>query len=43
MNLQARYELAVAEREMGPRINAEVQQVCFDLTISRLPSFPFPQ
>jgi len=26
MNLQARYELAVAEREMGPRINAEVQQ-----------------
>jgi len=27
VNLQARYELAVAEREMGPRINAEVQQV----------------
>ena len=29
VNLQARYvyELAVAEREIGPRINAEVQQV----------------
>jgi len=26
MNLQARYELAVAEREMGPKINSEVQQ-----------------
>ena len=26
MNLQARYDLAVAEREMGSRINVEVQQ-----------------
>ena len=26
MNLQARYELAVAEREMGSRINVEVEQ-----------------
>ena len=26
MNLQARYNLAVAEREMGSRINVEVQQ-----------------
>jgi len=26
MNLQARYELAVAEREMGLRINVEVEQ-----------------
>ena len=27
MNLQARYELAVAEREMGSQINFEVEQV----------------
>ena len=27
MNLQARYELAVAEREMGSRINTEVEHV----------------
>lgn len=26
MNLQARYELAVTEREMGSRINVEVEQ-----------------
>ena len=26
MNLQARYELAVAEREIGSRINVEVEQ-----------------
>jgi len=26
MNLQGRYELAVAEREMGSRINVEVRQ-----------------
>ena len=26
MNLQARYELAVAEREMGSRISVEVEQ-----------------
>ena len=26
MNLQARYELAVAEHEMGSRINVEVEQ-----------------
>jgi len=26
MNLQAIYELAVAEHEMGPRINVEVEQ-----------------
>ena len=26
MNLQARYELAVAERKMGSRINVEVEQ-----------------
>ena len=26
MNLQARYELAVAKREMGSRINVEVEQ-----------------
>ncbi len=26
LNLQTRYELAVAEREIGPKINAEVEQ-----------------
>ena len=26
MNLQARYELTIAEREIGSKINAEVQQ-----------------
>ena len=26
MNLQTRYELAVTEREIGPRVNAEVEQ-----------------
>lgn len=27
MNLQSRYELAVAEREVGPRVESEVERV----------------
>ena len=31
MNLQTRYELATTEREIGPKVNAEVEQ-CEDAT-----------
>ena len=33
MNLQARYELAITEREMGSKINFEVEQVASSLSI----------
>ena len=31
MNLQTRYELAVTEREFGPKVNAEVEQAARDI------------